>query len=107
MWLEVTGRLVCKRLLDAEDWCGGPPAVPTRTFRSLWLMFAHVALGVRYIELAPVMDISVSDGGSSDEERLSGTIIGGRIITLGDTEGITRGGLQIGLEILKEFVAIS
>ena len=47
MWPEVTGRLVCKRLHDTEDWCSGPPEVPMRTLSALGLMFAHVNLGVK------------------------------------------------------------
>ena len=47
MWPEVTGRLVCKMFHDAEDWCGGPPAVPMRNLSTLGLMFAHGALGVK------------------------------------------------------------
>ena len=56
-------------------------------------MFAHDTLGVRYIKLAPVWEIDVSDGGSSVGGTLSGAIFGGGIITLGDATGITRGGL--------------
>ena len=94
---EVTGRLVCKRLNDAEDWCGGPPALPTRTLRALWLMFAHGALVVRYIDLAPVSAIAMPDCGSYDGGRLAGAILGGGIINLGYAAGVTRGGLYIGL----------
>ena len=50
-------------------------------------------------------DIAVSDGGSSAGGRSVGAILGGRITTLGDASGITRGGLQRGPEILKEFAA--
>ena len=35
------------------------------------------ALGVNYIELAPVSAIAVSDGGSSDGGRSDGAILGG------------------------------
>ena len=93
MWPDVTGRLVCKRLHDAEDWCGGLPEVPTRTLSTLGLMFAHGALGVNYIKLAPVSAIAVSEGGSSDRGRSVGAILGGGITTLGYAAGITRDGL--------------
>ena len=105
MWPEVTGRLFCKRLHDAEDWCVGLPEVPTRTLRALWLMLEHGALDVRYIELAHVSAIDVSDGGIYNGEILSGAILGGVIITPGDAAVINRGGLHIRLEILKYFAA--
>ena len=79
--------------------------MPTRTLRVLWLIFAHSALSIRYIKLAHVSAIAVSDGGSSSGGRLSVAILGGGIVTLGDAVGVTRGGLQIGLEILKYFAA--
>ena len=47
MWPEVTRRSECKRLHDAEDWCGGPPAVPRRTLGALGLMLSNGALGVK------------------------------------------------------------
>ena len=93
------------RLHDSEDWCGDPPAVPTSTLSALGLMFVHDALSVNYIELAPVSDISVSYGGSFVGGRSVGAILGSGITTLGDAARITRGGLQIGLERLKDFAA--
>ena len=46
----------------AEERCGGPPAVPTTTWGAVGLMLAHGALGVRYIPLAPVSAIAMSEG---------------------------------------------
>ena len=79
--------------------------MPTRNLSALGLMFAHGDLGIKYIELAPVSAIAVSDGGSSSGGRSFGAILGGGVTTLGDVAGINRGGIQIGLEILKEFAA--
>ena len=93
------------RLHNAEDWYGGLPEVSTRTLRAFGLMFAHCDLDANYIKLAPVSAIDVSDGVSSSGRRLVGAILGGGITTLEYAAGITRGGLQIGLEILKEFAA--
>ena len=70
-------------------------------FECVGVIFAHSALGVKYVKLAPVSAIAVSDGGSSAGGRSVGAIIGGGIITPGDAAGITRGGLHIRLEILK------
>ena len=47
---------------EAEERWGGPPAVPTTTWSSAGLMLTHGALGVRYIPLAPVSAIAVSEG---------------------------------------------
>ena len=53
---------------DKERW-GGPPLVPTTTWILAGLMLAHGAFGVRYIPLAPVSLIAVSEG----------VILGGRV----------------------------
>ena len=45
----------------AEERWGGPPAVSTTTWSAIGLMLAHGALGVRYIPLAPVSAIAVSE----------------------------------------------
>ena len=93
MWPEVTGRLFCKRLHDAEDWCGVPSAVLTRTLGALGLMFAHGALGIKYIELAPISAIAVYNGGRSARGISVGSILGCGVTTIGDAAGITRGGI--------------
>ena len=49
-------------LQEAEERWGGPPAVPNTTWSAAGLMFAHGAFGVRYIPLAPVSAIVVSEG---------------------------------------------
>ena len=49
-------------LQEVEERWGGPPAVTTTTWRAVELMLAHGALGVRYILLAPVSAIVVSEG---------------------------------------------
>ena len=56
-------------LQEAEERWGGPPAVPTTTWGAVGLMLAHGALGVRYIPLAPVSAITVSEG----------VVLGGRV----------------------------
>ena len=55
------------------------------------------------MNLASVSAMAMSDGVSSAGVRSVGAILGGVITTLGYSTGINRGGLQIGLEILKEF----
>ena len=47
---------------DAEERWDGPPVVPTTTWGTVGLMLAHGALGVRYILLAPVSAIAMSEG---------------------------------------------
>ena len=64
-----------------------------RTLSALRLMFAHGALGVKYMELAPLLAFAVSDGGSSARGRSVGAILGGGITTLGYAAGFNRGGL--------------
>ena len=70
-------------------------------------MVAHGALGVKYIDLAPLSAIAVSDGGRYSGGRSVGAIIGGGITTLGYAAGITRGGLHIGTGIQKDYAAIA
>ena len=41
---------------------GDPPAMPTTTWSVVGLMLAHGAVGLRYILLAPVSVIAVSEG---------------------------------------------
>ena len=67
---------MCKRLHDSDYWCGNPSAVPTRNLCVLCLMFSHGALGVNYIDLAPVSAISVSDVVSSVRGRSVVAILG-------------------------------
>ena len=47
---------------EAEERWGGPPVVPTTNWSTVGLILAHCALGVRYILLAPVSSIAVSEG---------------------------------------------
>ena len=47
---------------DTEERWGDPPLVPTTNWGAVGLMLAHGALGVRYIPLAPVSAIVVSEG---------------------------------------------
>ena len=56
-------------LQEAEERWGGPPAVSTTNWSAAGLMLAHGAFGVRYIPLALVSAIAVSEG----------EILGGRV----------------------------
>ena len=47
MWPAVVGREERRILHDAEEQWGGPPAVLTRTWSALGLMFAHGAFRVK------------------------------------------------------------
>ena len=67
---------------EAEEQLGGPPEVTTTNWNAVGLMLANSALGVRYILLAPVSTITVSEG----------VMLGGRVglkIELGKKIGFT------------------
>ena len=56
-------------LQEADEKWGGPPAAPITTWSAAGLMLAHGAFGVRYLPLAPMSAIAVSEG----------VILGGRV----------------------------
>ena len=63
MWPYLTGRDGRSKSQDSEDRFGGPPAVTTKICTADGLTLAQGALGVKYMPLALVSEISVFKGG--------------------------------------------
>ena len=67
MWPALVGRVGRSSSYDANDLCGGPPAVTTTICADDVFTFAQGALGIKYTLLAPVSEIEVSECGRGEK----------------------------------------